>query len=503
MTFATSRAGEATLKVSFHDEIADTSQAGLTREMFAADPERPTLSPFDRMSIRRYEVALTHEIALGESTTLRTLAYAYTTTRLWRNQTYVRSAAPGVQYSRVVGDPRIPGGALFFEDATSISDRTFDVAAIEPRLEQRLVTGPLAHRVVVGARFFGETGERAARRGESRTSYAGALESLETARTYAFAAYLEDEIAVRDYLLVSPGVRYEYATQRRHIERAFVEGAPRDVAIVGDSDVSEVMPGIGLVLGRRHTHAFAGVHVGFAPPRLTSAIGADGIDEQLDAERSVNWEVGARIGPSPWLRVEGTGFLSRFDNQIIPTPGGDAGRLELQNAGETRHSGAEIGARLLVGRALRLPLGIDLSGNYTVSRAVFAAGDYNGNTLPYAPRHIASGVLDVTHALGLGGQVAFSYVGDQFSDEANTVQEDAGGRVGVLPEHVTLDLAARYRHARSGLGATVSVKNLLDDIYVQGRRPDGIFPGGYRQIYFGLRWDWVMEASPDDATAAR
>lgn len=500
VTFATSRAGQATLKVSFHDEIADTSEAGLTREMFVDDPRRPTLSPYDRMSIRRYEVALTHEVALGERTTLRTLAYAYTTKRLWRFQTYARSPAPGVQYERVVGDPRIPNGAVFFEDATSVSDRSYDVAAIEPRLEQRLVTGPFAHRFIAGVRLLGETGDRAARRGEHRTSYAGSLESLESARTFAFAAYVEDEIAVRDYLLVTPGVRYEYATQRRHIERAFVEGEPRDVDIVGHTELSEAMPGLGVVLGRRDTHAFAGVHVGFAPPRLTSAIRADGIDAQLDAERSVNWEVGARIGPVPWLRVEGTGFLSRFDNQVIPTPAGAAG-LELQNAGETLHSGAEVGARLLLGRALRLPLGVDISGNYTVSRAVFAAGDNDGNTLPYAPRHLASGALDVTHAIGLGGQIAASYVGDQFSDEANTGQEDAGGRFGLLPEHVAVDLAARYRHARSGLGATVSVKNAFDDIYVQGRRPDGIFPAGNRQVYLGLRWDWVMAPAPDEDAA--
>ena len=33
-------------------------------------------------------------------------------------------------------------------------------------------------------------------------------------------------------------------------------------------------------------------------------------------------------------------------------------------------------------------------------------------------------------------------------------------------------------------------KNLLDTTYIQARRPNGIFPGPFRQIVVGLRWEW-------------
>jgi Fe(3+) dicitrate transport protein len=446
---------------------------------------------------------LIHEVAISPETSLRTLLFAYTTSRIWRNQDYERAAGPGKQYERVVGDPRIPNGGIFFEDSTIIPDRTFDVAGIEPRLEHRFSTAGIGHVLHLGTRFLGETAQRASRRGETKLSYAGGLESYETSRTYAFAVYLQDKIAFTDFLVATPGVRFESAHQQRHIQRAFVDGQPRDVALKGSSAITEAIPGIGAILGSKPNHAFGGVHVGFAPPRLTSAIDSSGVDAQLDAERSINYEAGARTTPLRWLRFELTGFLSSYRNQVIPAPSGE-GRLELKNAGETRHSGAETAARAAIGEALRLPLTIDLSGQYTLSHAVFGGGDSEGNTLPYAPLHTAGGALDIEHRLGLGGQLALTYVGEQFSDEENTVQEDAAGRIGLIEDRAVVDLAARYRHARTGLTASVSVKNLFDAAYVASRRPDGIFPGSFRQVFFGLRWDWVLEPAPrpDDEAPA-
>ena len=39
------------------------------------------------------------------------------------------------------------------------------------------------------------------------------------------------------------------------------------------------------------------------------------------------------------------------------------------------------------------------------------------------------------------------------------------------------------------------MKNALDEIYVASRRPDGIFPSGFRQILGTVRWTYD-EGSP-------
>jgi Fe(3+) dicitrate transport protein len=259
--------------------------------------------------------------------------------------------------------------------------------------------------------------------------------------------------------------------------------------------MTELIPGVGLIAGSKNNHVFGGFHVGFAPPRVATAITDEGIDAQLEAERSLNYEVGTRLSPRKWTRLEATGFLSNYTNQVIPASSAGVGST-LKNAGRTRNLGVEGAASFQVGKALSWKTALDLGARYTFSYATFAAGPQEGNFLPYAPMHTGSATVDVEHPVGVGGQVAVIYVGDQFADEANTIEEDASGRVGRMDGHAVLDVAARYRHAKTGLSASLSVKGLLDQVYVASRRPDGIFPGGFRQVTFGLRWDYAKGGGP-------
>ncbi|MBK6531365.1 MAG: hypothetical protein IPF99_17665 [Deltaproteobacteria bacterium] len=60
-----------------------------------------------------------------------------------------------------------------------------------------------------------------------------------------------------------------------------------------------------------------------------------------------------------------------------------------------------------------------------------------------------------------------------------------------------MDLAARYTHRRTGLGVSLTVKNLqgyftdsrgIPNVYIASRSPAGIFPGGFGQTMLGLQW---------------
>ncbi len=481
---------ELTAKVGFHDEGANSTDLGMTAGMYAADPRRPTLAPFDWVHMQRVDGSLQHRWWLAEGAKLDTLVYATSTARQWRRQDYDRAPVPGVAYERIVGDVTKPLGAIYFRTTDTIRDRGYSVFGVEPRLEVRFVTGSVGHTLQAGARFLTESAHRAQRAGETTISDAGALQTDEDFGTTAIAGYVQDRIAFTDYLLVTPGLRFEYAAQHRSIHRAFVAGKPADVAIEGSSNVAVPLPGIGLVVGSPLVHAFGGAHVGFAMPRTATAIREDGIAPQLGAEVAVHYEAGLRATPLRFLRGEATLFLSSFQNQIIPASNTNSATADLVNAGRTQHLGAEVAARFELGRALRLPIGIDVQASYTGLSAKFVGGPSNGNALPYAPEHTGGAVLDVEHPLGFGAQVAWVFVGPQFADDENTSPVDATGRVGGLPAYQILDMVLRYTHAPTGLGASLAVKNALDEIYVVSRRPDGIFPAGFRQIIGSVRWTY-------------
>jgi Fe(3+) dicitrate transport protein len=504
VVFDTSARGEATLKLAFHDDETMSDDNGLTQQMFANDPRRPTLSPADRISQQRYDASLTHLQRFDDNVKLTTLVYAYRTQRIWNRQDYDRNT-PGVsllpldQYDYWVGDTQLTGGAIYFRNTDTILDRHYDVAGVEPRLEWRTSTGTLDHTLNLGARFLYETAHYEQRTGSSPTSDAGTLDYVFDHSSWAGAAYAEDRIEARDWLLVTPGVRFEDAYFTSHVSRQ------------GDADVSQpshgggtsgVVPGVGLVAGTPKANVYAGIHVGWAPPRVTSPIvpkGATGV-VQLSPESSINYELGTRLTYKRVAHFEGTAYLIDFDNQVVSSSGvlEAGGQTTLVNGGATRHYGVEGGASFRPSE----PLGwrattVDLGARYTLARARFQGGAWNGNWLPYAPAATLVATLDVSCRSGLGGEIAWTYVGEQFTDPQNTLAPDATGRTGKIPAYDMLDAMARYTLPGSGLTFKLSVKDAVNQTYVFARRPDGIQVGGYRQVLLGVRWDWDAKSASD------
>ncbi len=487
VSFPTSLRGEATVKVSVFDESSSSTYAGLTQPMFVADPRQPTVAPDDHFDVRRYDVSLVHEQQLSASTKLRTMVFGYVTDRVWRRQRFDREQAPGVEYTRIAGDPAQLGGALFFRDGSLINDRKYDVFGVEPVLEHRFETMGVRHTLTAGARYLTEGARRRQYFTQNEASNSGDLVRDEDNRTHALAAYAQDRIAFRDWLLVTPGVRLEHAQMARHLGR---NGEPVDIDVSGDSSVTSVLPGMGIVAGTPKLNVYAGFFQGFAPPRVAAAISPEGKDRQLGAERSNNYEVGVRAAPWRWARVEATLFLMNFQNQLVSGSLASGDETELVNGGATRHLGGEGSVTLKIGKAAKWGFDLDVTGQYTHARGTFESGLFTGHLLPYAPEHSAAAVLDFDHPLGAGAQLAWTFVGDQFTDPASSVEPDVTGRTGLIPAYSALDLGLRYTHRKTGLTATLSVKNLLDQVVVVSRRPDGIFTGGFRQITGGIRWEY-------------
>jgi Fe(3+) dicitrate transport protein len=500
VVFDTSARGEATLKLGYHDDETLSDDNGLTLGMYNQAPRQPTRAPADHADQQRYDAALTHVQRFDANTKLTTIAYAYETQRIWNRQDYDRNT-PGAallplgQYDHVVGDTSLTGGAIYFRTTDTILDRHYEVAGVEPRLEWRFDTGGLGHTLNTGARLLYEAAHYEQRSGTTPTSQAGTLDYVFDHHSWAAAAYAEDRIEARDWLLVTPGVRFEEAYFASDVTR---QGGV-DTSQPASGTSNGVVPGIGMVAGTPKANVYGGIHVGWAPPRITSPISPKaGTDvAQLSAESSINYELGTRLTYKRLAHLEGTAYLIDFDNQVVSSSGALAtsGVTQLANGGATRHLGVEGAASFGVGEALKLkPTAIDVGLRYTFAKAFFDGGPWSGHWLPYAPAAMLVGTLDVERPVGpggvVGGQVAWTYVGEQFTDAENTLAIDATGRVGKIPSYQTVDVALRYKHAPTGLTFKLAVKNAMNETFIYALRPDGIRVGGFQQVLLGVRWDW-------------
>lgn len=497
VAFDTGQDGEATLKLGFHRDESGSEDVGLTRDMYRREPRRATLSPLSRLVLDRYDASLTHVQRFGPSTKLTTLVYGYLTDRIWRRQSYTRSPSANESYDRIVGDTRERGGAIYFAHSNRVLDREYGVLGFEPRFEHRMQTGAVGHTFEFGGRVLRETAHYQDRRGDYPESFSGEARAEEKHSGLAFAGYLQDRIALAENLLVTPGIRVEHLTSKRTILRRENGLTSQDVFLEGSSDVNGVIPGIGAIYGTKRAHVFGGMHLGFAPPRFASSVSVAGVPQSVSAEKSLNWELGTRVAPGKWLRSELTGFLSTYSNQVIANTAADvADATALSDAGATNIYGLETGTTAQLGTLAKADAIVDVGVRYTFSRATFRYGRNAGNLLPYAPQHSFNANADVELRSGFGGQLAYRYVGAQFSDEANTVEEDITGRIGRIDGYHVVDATVHYHHRPTGLTFRLTAKNLLDSDFIVARRPEGIFTGGYQQFLFGLRWQYGTTPPP-------
>jgi Fe(3+) dicitrate transport protein len=363
--------------------------------------------------------------------------------------------------------------------------------------------------------------------GGTATARTGAIRDDEVRTGYALAAFVQQRFQPAPRWRVTPGVRVEYFSHERHILRTRVRREvldsagtvigttrlPEDVDLRNGDALVEIIPGLGAswFAGSGAT-LFAGVHRGFAPPRVKDAFVLEDpvlppdrqpgvpVSLALDAERSWNMELGARTQPLPGLRVDVTGFWLEFSNQIVEPSlsAGSVAQAALANQGATRHRGVEAAVGLDWGALAGWGFTLRTDVAYTFADARFSrerllerGGDpinIEGNRLPYAPRHLltVSGTLGLRNGLQL--RVDGLRVSEQFADNFETRDGAANGRNGIIPAYAIWNASATWDIPGTPVSALASVKNLLGTSYLSSRRPEGIKPGLPRLIQTGVEW---------------
>lgn len=484
------------LKLGVYNENSNSTYVGITQIMYNNSEYFPVMPKNDNLEVKRYTAAITHDLNINSDIKLVTTAYGYTTERAWRRQDFSRTRAGNT--TEVWGDTNITGGAIYMRSTNSTQDRRFLVGGIEPKLFYTYKIGNVKNELDLGVRYHWEKAYEKRYNGSNPDAESGALVTDEIRTGNAFSGYVQNRFFISDKLTVTPGMRYELFKFDRHILR----NNSRDTNITAESENSQIIPGIGISYFLSNKYSlFAGLHRGYAPPRIKDAININAQVTQLDAELSWNSELGIRANITNGFYVEFTGYYLDFSNQVIPVSvsSGSSGS-GLVNGGKTIHYGLEGAFSVDLGKLLRTKYNIIFSSNLTFGKAYFNANRYiteiigqdtavvnvKNNQLPYAPDMIFNASVEFKSPFGAELIISGNYTGKQFTDELNTVNPSNDGLKGEINSRLILDISARYKLQRINTAFFISVKNLTDLTYIAGRRPQGIKVGTPRIVTAGF-----------------
>ena len=491
--FQLSEKSRAGIKIGAYDEISNSTYIGITQTMYDKGDYFTVIAPNDKLDIRRYSASVTHDYFFSENAYLRTTFFGYTTSRNWLRQDFSRNSVTNGT-GAVFGDTTVANGAVYMRNSTANRNRQFEVAGIEPRIYLNYSVVNLKSELEGGFRFLYERAFEQRIDGSNADALSGALREDEIRTGYASSIFAQNRFYLTEDFTVIPGIRLENFDYERNIFRINF----RDTSLINNNNVFSVVPGIGFNYNFNNMYSvFAGVHRGFAPPRIKDAITNGGNALQLEAELSWNYEAGVRANLSSMLFLEITGYMLDFSNQIIPVSESSGGSgTGLVNGGETLHMGLETGIRFAIDQLINTAYKISLGTNLTISKSNYDADRFipvNGerinikaNKLPYAPEMYLSGMLDINSPFGLGVLFSGTYIGEQFTDELNTTVPSADGQTGQMPSYFVFDVTGRYFFTGLNSSLYVSVKNLFDERYIASRRPQGIKVGIPRFITAGI-----------------
>jgi Fe(3+) dicitrate transport protein len=493
------------IKLGFYDEQSNSTYIGLTQTMFDQGGQDFTrMAPFDNIPIKRLSVSSTHQFQINENISLKTTAYAYTTSRNWQRQDFSFNASAANKSGTVWGSPSVTNGAVYMLNSTGNRNRQFEVAGIEPRLSINHNLFSIKNQLETGLRYLYEKADEQFIVGQNANTSQGILRDKEVRRGSSFSAYAQNTFSISQKLSLNAGLRLENFDYERQILRGRyrinnVNNVIRDTNIVSNDNTFALIPGAGITYAiNDQINIFTGVHKGFAPPRIKDAITSTGIPYNLDAELSTNYELGTRINIGNVLSGEFTAFILDFKNQIIPisNSSGNLNATGVVNGGETMHKGIEAGFKLDFGKIMGSKNSFTLETNLTLQDSYYssdrfisvngAAINVKNNTLPYAANVMLWNALGMNLLNGFGFRLAGNYIGKQFTDELNSISASANGRTGQLKSRYIIDANAYYNIPKTNATLNIAIKNLTDERYISTRRPEGIRVGLPRLVTAGF-----------------
>ena len=504
------------LKLSSTDFDANETYLGITDEDFGANPyTRYAATRNDRINTYASRGYLRHFAELSGNASLKTTAYFNNFHRNWFKLDKVNGKSAYKEWD----DPSflaVVKGQAAGELRNKANNRDYTSKGVESVLTYDLVLGSLDNQIKFGVRYHEDEVNRLqwyqhyTQDANGNLSTAGPDAPSGKAgdrrqNTEAWSLYLEDRIAIKDKLIVAPGIRYESLDYSYDQNTRTSDKSP--AAGTGDLDV--VTGGLGLSYDLQDSlNLFAGVYRGASLPDPRSYIRSG---ESLKEESSVSYELGARYQNEAFIATSAI-FYSDLSDFIVPDnlgtgfeefEGGETVVIddgpndgEISALGLELQLGYDLGAANGAGYSLPVTFGITLtkaefeSGASSADGASIFSGARPGNTVPYVPEvqfHVGVGLDAGKYRIALDG----TYVGDTNASGANGSgpYNHSGAydsRYGEVPGYFIADLTVQYQ-LTDNTKVFATARNLFDEQYVVGRLPQGARPAMPQSFLAGIK----------------
>jgi Fe(3+) dicitrate transport protein len=448
---------------------------------------------FDRFRLKRYYAVLEYQKIFSEDTELDLKAFGGYLSRYSKRQ---RGGGEGILPS---------GGAA---ETNSIQLREAWTEGAEMRLRHDYALAGDTSTFAGGLYFYHAVVDRDDERGITPDADSGVQRNFTTGETWDGSIFAENRFHFGRFSIV-PGMRLEFLNQS--LNETFNITRPDDLLSRNDfSFVPLFSLGVGYVLieGQHPVETTAKdvdakdaksmttttTMVAGGLPRLelygtvaqayrpitygelvpTSATGT--VNGDLKEGNSIQFELGLRGKPLPYLTFDVGGFYFTFDDQV-----GEVGNT-TENVGDARYGGFEAAAELdvlaLINGDVESPYGqLNLYGNITWLDAEFTGGPNNGAIPAYAPDYQfkVGGIYRWKDRVKVG--LIGTMVGDHFSNADNDFQH-------VIPAYNVWDLTAEVNFFNGRVGVFAGINNVFDEDFWAEIRDEGILPA-YRRNYYG------------------
>lgn len=499
-----------TAKFSFFREDSNLTYTGATEADYAANP-RGNIFKNDFFNSRRYGFSLQHTAVLTSNVNLTTNFYSNYFSRDWWRQSSNSNERPNRIRTLSGGDPDCFG----IQDLNTTCGnqgrlRDYLTVGIEPRLNAVFKTGAVRNELNIGFRVHREDQDRIQKNGNLPNSRDGVIAENNERQSLAYSGFIQHRFIWRD-LAITPGVRVERIEYER-TNRLANNGA----GATGNAIVTQVIPGFGIAYsGLRKTTVFAGVHRGFAPPRVEDVVTNAGGVVDLNSELSWNYEFGVRTRPVRGVEISSAIFRNDYENQIVAAS--IASGAAFTNGGKTLQQGFEFTGQVDSGVIFNSPHNFYFRTAYTYLKTAEFRGtrfssitsssvlqqfcpanrliqiaptsrqcSITGNRLPYAPKTQLTSSLGYSHPAGIDAFVENVFIGRQFGDDLNAVNPSTNAQLGAIPAQTYWNATLNYKVEKWKTMFFVTAKNVFDRTFIVDRSR-GILPSSPRLLQGGVK----------------
>ena len=287
---------------------------------------------------------------------------------------------------------------------------------------------------------------------------------------YAAGLYLVDHLQLGKWLF-NAGLRFDW-NRLKAADRFMVDGDDS-----GEIKLTSFNPSLGLSYRLDISHfLFANFSSSFETPALSelsaNPSGGQGFNENLNAQRAYNYEIGFKSQVSDYLSMQLAVYYVSTKEDLVPFElEAFPGRRFFRNAGSSERRGLELAANYTFASNWTLSSTYTFS-DFTYKTFLIPGNDFSGQDLPGIPQHMGSLTLSYEQSGGLHFQLQSRFIGRMYADDGNSEE---------VEDYVLLNINAGYqmRLGQFNMIPFLGINNLLNTAY-----PDNIRINAFGRRYY-------------------